>query len=583
MGIVIIPGAYSEIVAYSINDLLYLEPKSLWIKWILIKFAAFGLLYFYLYLAKFLLSRIGFKAFNALQLLIIVIPGGFLNGLFQHYLMGILELFDTGTHLSRLTAPIPVSILLVAGLSTLTSTLRKYRIQNNLALDEIEILRNQQHAQNLILDGYSDASFDLQSKISESTSDAIGRIGAIARLNDPMNSAIPEQIRQISDTTIRALSHQIESTYADLPKKKDGNSGLRTLNLIRIFKESINFAPIDALTVSFVISFISFGSLIKHATFLQAGYMSFSLFAIIFLIHWLSSVFYRISGVQNIYTVLLVFIATSLIPTIIVRAQAPYHLIPDIEKYPPQLVPYVSATLMATIAGYFMQAGLLHSEDILKSQKQIITNTQIATKPLNKELAQISRSWARHLHGRVQSQILAATFSLEKAQQDGDSLAVQNSLDLIVATLADATNLQGRSTQTLETALAERIANWGGILEIKVLISPELKTRAGMEVLTVTDIVEEMVTNASRHGAATKIRVEIEPRDPSHVVIRSIDNGIHFESKGKGFGSRFFEEVSQGRWDISRNAAFAETTVSLLFELPNNFYSFQHQTLSPQP
>lgn len=581
--ILIIPGVYGEIMAYRKYDLQFLDSQTLWIKWILIKFAASGFLYFYLLFAKLLLLRIGFKGFNLLQFLIIVIPGGFLNGLLQHYLMRSLELVDPGTLFSRLTAPIPVSILVVAFLSTLTSTLRRYRIQNQLALDEIEILRNQKEAQKLILDGYSEAIFDLESKISDSTSEAISRIGAIAGLDDPMNSSISEQIRYISDTTIRSLSHQIESTYAALPKKADANSGLRTLNLIRILKESINFAPIAVLPVSFAISFISFGSLIRHATFLQSGFMSFGLFSIIFLINWLSSVFYRISGVQNIYTVILVFIATSLLPFVIERAQAIQHLIPDIEKYPPQFKPFVVATLLATVAGYVSQAGLLHSEDILKYQKQIITNTQISSQPVNKELVQISRSWARHLHGKVQSQILAGTFILEKAQHDGDSLAVQNALNLMVANLKDATNLERSSTQTLETAITERTGKWEGILEIEMLISPELKTSAGMGVLTVADIVEEMVTNASRHGAATKIRVEIQRRDPSHLVIRSIDNGDFFESEGKGFGLRFFEEVSDGRWDISRNAAFAETTVSLLFELPKSIYSLQHQTLAPQP
>ncbi|MCX6439273.1 MAG: hypothetical protein NT101_04550 [Actinobacteria bacterium] len=78
-----------------------------------------------------------------------------------------------------------------------------------------------------------------------------------------------------------------------------------------------------------------------------------------------------------------------------------------------------------------------------------------------------------------------------------------------------------------------------------------------------------MQLQPSRHGGASKITIEIRRENPDELRIRAVDNGTHFVQKSKGFGTRFFDEVSRGRWDIARNTAFAETTVSVLMDLPD--------------
>ena len=236
--------------------------------------------------------------------------------------------------------------------------------------------------------------------------------------------------------------------------------------------------------------------------------------------------------------------------------------------------------IAVTFVGYVQQAGLLVSDDILKSRRQKLINTQLEIKPYNKEIVQISRNWARHLHGRVQSQILAATFSLEKAQENADLDGVRKAFNEIVRVLLDADKIAKFEATTLKQEIIKRTEQWSGMIEIAMRISPELAPRVGMEIHVVADIVEEMITNASRHGAATNIRIELERRTPTQLSIKAIDNGDQFDVKTKGFGSRFFDEVSQGRWDISRNQAFGETTVSVLFEL-ENIYIFEHHPLAP--
>jgi two-component sensor histidine kinase len=292
---------------------------------------------------------------------------------------------------------------------------------------------------------------------------------------------------------------------------------------------------------------------------------------------------YRIFGLQNIYTVFVITLLSATLPLSFLEMNLFDFrtLVPDWNNYPPSRGLFLGGIVLITLFGYIQQAGLLASDDILRSRRQIIINTQLATKPYNKEIVQISRNWARHLHGRVQSQILAATFTLEKAQEASDLEGVKAAFNEIVRVLLQADKLEKFEATTLKQELAKRTEQWSGIIEIDMRISPELASRSGMEIHVIADIVEEMITNASRHGAASTIRIELARRNPTQLSIKSIDNGSHFDIKSKGFGSRFFDEVSQGRWDISRNAAFAETTVSVLFEL-ENIYVFPHHPLAPE-
>ena len=223
--------------------------------------------------------------------------------------------------------------------------------------------------------------------------------------------------------------------------------------------------------------------------------------------------------------------------------------------------------MVITFVGYIQQAGLLASEDILKSRKQFIINSKIASKPYSKEIAQISRNWARHLHGRVQSQIMAATFEIENAQEIGDVVAAERALQKIIAVLEHANQLEGQASKTFTEAIEMRTRNWSSLLHIDLRIAPEFVNRGVDEILTVNDVVDEMITNASRHGEATNIRIEIERYNSTHISIRAIDNGTKFEEGKRGFGSRFFEEASEGLWNISRNSAFDETTVVVLLDI----------------
>jgi len=581
IGVGIIPGAYSETMSYQYSDFNWIDGQTLWIKWLLIKFSTFGVLYVFLKVISQIFKHYSIKALKLWQILSICVAGGLLNGISQSYLLGILQLPDVGTKFARIAGPIPICTLLILGLSILKSTVLKYRIQRNLANVEIDNLKALRASQIEFLGTYSQLTQSLKGTITSRSSDAIGQINAITTLSSHMDPTIAEKIRFVSDATIRELSHAIEASYSGITADKEKAKQSFGLNAFTILRDSVNFAPLNPSGFAFVVAFITFGSLVRHANWQQAIYMSLFIFTALFLLQYCGILFYRIFRIQNFITTTILLSFNIFIPILLVRSPFIQHYLPNPSKYPPQLIPYLAVVVITTVSGYLMQAGLMRSEDIVRQQKQTIKNVQFSALPINRELVQISRNWARHLHGRVQAQIMAATFSIENAQRQGDAIAVQAALAQINSILNNSAQIQDSGSHTLKEALEECTIPWGGFLEIEMRISPELAVKSGIEILTLADVVEELLANASRHGAATQIRVEIERQDPSGIRIRAIDNGVHFIPGKAGFGSRFFDEVSQGRWDISRNTAFAETTVSVLVPISNN-YSFQHNTLAPK-
>ena len=578
-GLALLPTVLAEIQTYSavgtkeamlISGLHNQDIKNLVIKWIVIKLCAVTTLYLFLLLMKIYFKSRNIKAIRSSTLVALGVIGGIFYGLVQKMLIQVLDVFEAGTTIARVTAPITLAVVLLFTLSILTSNIRKYRVQAKKAEDEARALQSVKNMQQEILLGFQEHNLAISTKVNESATVALNRLSDLGSYTSMLDSNYSSEIRHITDSTIRDLSHEIAGSYQDVNSfEGDLTKSEKGINLFRLFRDSINFAPLNPFAITFAFVFVISGAMICHADFRQAITIMAGAFCVIYIIQLASSYLYRLFGLQNIYTVIVTtLIAGYLPPFLIYRNFLNFqHLVPDIKKYPPASGLFMITLIVITFVGYIHQAGLLASEDILKSRKQFIINSKIASKPYSKEIAQISRNWARHLHGRVQSQIIAATFEIENAQEIGDAVAVERALQQIIEVLEHADKLEGQASKTFMEAIDMRTRQWSRLLDIDLRIAPELVNRGGDEILTVADVVDEMITNASRHGEATNIRIEIERYNSTHIIIRAIDNGTKFEEKKRGFGSRFFEEASEGLWNISRNSAFDETTVVVLLDI----------------
>ena len=168
----------------------------------------------------------------------------------------------------------------------------------------------------------------------------------------------------------------------------------------------------------------------------------------------------------------------------------------------------------------------------------------------SQHLADIARDAARVLHGSVQSRLVACAMAIDRASASGDR-------DALVAALAAA-------REALEEPLPERVAIggsiadevsrkvalWGDACAFTVEVEPGASTSA-VDPLTVGRVVEEGLTNAIRHGAATAISVSVGV-EVGGVVIVVADDGAGPKEGAAGLGSALLDQATRGDWSLDR-------------------------------
>lgn len=93
---------------------------------------------------------------------------------------------------------------------------------------------------------------------------------------------------------------------------------------------------------------------------------------------------------------------------------------------------------------------------------------------------------------------------------------------------------------------------WEGLIDVHVAVTPEVvisnMTEQGRRL--VERIVEEALTNAYRHGGASRVDVHVDGRD-GRLIVRVTDNGCGPQgSLQPGLGCRLFETAATDSWSL---------------------------------
>ncbi|MEK9664679.1 MAG: hypothetical protein VW082_08675 [Candidatus Nanopelagicales bacterium] len=182
-----------------------------------------------------------------------------------------------------------------------------------------------------------------------------------------------------------------------------------------------------------------------------------------------------------------------------------------------------------------------------------------ANEQLIDELTRARERLADMLHGPVQGRLAAASMALRlyaDAQANGRPADLTKTLTTATALLDQAVedlDQLGQSPTTTWESLAVGLEHvrqtWGGLVEVTWTI-PESMDRAA--ITPVVTVIEELVTNASRHADARHVEVIVRPLPDSHIEIVALNDGRAAPADpiaGSGLG-----QVSRygGRWSIER-------------------------------
>jgi two-component sensor histidine kinase len=112
-------------------------------------------------------------------------------------------------------------------------------------------------------------------------------------------------------------------------------------------------------------------------------------------------------------------------------------------------------------------------------------------------------------------------------------------------------------------------------LDVNLTIAPTLQSITRERIQEVGEVIEEILANSARHGGATRVEIVLTMDDSETLLIETKDNAAlspDSERNIPGLGTKIFNLVSDGRWEITRIglATFFKIQISLKEKVAHN-------------
>ncbi len=175
----------------------------------------------------------------------------------------------------------------------------------------------------------------------------------------------------------------------------------------------------------------------------------------------------------------------------------------------------------------------------------------------SRKVADLARDLSRVLHGAVQTRLTVCSLMIERARKSQDEAALGLALMEAVAILQTPVT-PAESHATIDAEVARKVALWEGFCVVSVSIDPRLAGSPHSAARDVGRVVEEAISNAVRHGGATRIQIEILLDESGDVSVTIEDDGVNELShsarvlRTAGVGSAIFDQVAGGTWTLTR-------------------------------
>ena len=201
------------------------------------------------------------------------------------------------------------------------------------------------------------------------------------------------------------------------------------------------------------------------------------------------------------------------------------------------------------------------SEDLVLGLRQSITEGDVRRASRARELEELRREIAMHLHGTVRGLLTTTVMRLEFAISSRDSEQARLALTEARALLERAGNSPSSigagdlaaASSSMLAELSELQSTWSGLVDVRIHADAEPAPHDSAK-RKLLSIVTEGINDAARHGQATFIDVTIRHRPDGWEVIID-DNGstdATSVSAPPGLGSRYFDAVAAEDWSRHR-------------------------------
>lgn len=208
------------------------------------------------------------------------------------------------------------------------------------------------------------------------------------------------------------------------------------------------------------------------------------------------------------------------------------------------LVLYVTSVpwLMAiTLIVSVVESAVIRSEQVLHEIRSGIREGEIELHRQQRARSELAYEVASVLHGVVQGRLAVA----QRSTSDGTALA-RRALDEGVERLRQAPTATALPAADV---VNDVVAPWTALMSVSVNVAAgDLPAH---RVRDVSDVLEESLSNAFRHGSATEVAIKVQLVDEGWLV-EIYDNGSGAPGSVEvGLGSSLFDAVSGGEWSRS--------------------------------
>lgn len=161
----------------------------------------------------------------------------------------------------------------------------------------------------------------------------------------------------------------------------------------------------------------------------------------------------------------------------------------------------------------------------------------------------LNREMANYLHGAVQNKLIAASLRIQNLEGQEDRQRIIEELDSLLASSAE--NFLNREASDIQMEIADIAYRWKAIVDIGFNVNTNLGSNYQFDIEVMSQLINEGITNAVRHGIASEIEILVETSSYG-CKLTILDNGIGPRKSRPGLGSHLFTSVAGSRWSLQQ-------------------------------
>ena len=200
--------------------------------------------------------------------------------------------------------------------------------------------------------------------------------------------------------------------------------------------------------------------------------------------------------------------------------------------------------ILIYLTGQITQSATISYRQQRLKFEEYLNSESFKLKVFNQEVLDDSMKWAQLIHGKVQTRFIAAS-------GDNSAAGRQNLISDINRAIVDELEHSGVSESDAALIIERITSPWSAVISINSVISKELTNTALPEgaATKLEQVVEEVITNAVKHGAAQSIWLELGMESDKSLLLQIKNDGKAVETKRKSLGTSLFDKA--GVWSLS--------------------------------